>query len=42
MKTKDKPNMDKEKIIILQEVNAFPTIKIKSWKDQEEDEQNKD
>ena len=39
MKTKDKPNMDKEKnkIIILWEVNSFPTIEIKSGKDHEKD-----
>ena len=39
MKTKDKPNMDKEKnkIIILWEVNSFPTIEIKSGKDHEEE-----
>ena len=39
MKTKDKPNMDKEKnkIIILWEVNSFPTIEIKSWEEKRED-----
>ena len=39
MKAKDKPNMDKQKNkrIILWEVNSFPTIEIKSWKDVEED-----
>ena len=38
-RNKDKPNMDKEKkkIIILWEVNSFPTIEIKSGKDHEED-----
>lgn len=39
MKTKDKPNMDKEKnkTITPWEVNSFPTIEIKSGKDHEEE-----
>ena len=39
MKTKDKPknNKDKDKKIILWEVNSIPAIKIKSWEDHEED-----
>jgi hypothetical protein len=39
MKSKDKPNVEKnkDKKIILWEVNSFPTIEIKSGKDHEED-----
>ncbi len=39
MKTKDKPKKEKEKDkkIILWEVNSFPAIEIKSGEDHEED-----
>ena len=37
MKTKDKPYEEKDKKIILWEVNSFPAIEIKSGEDHEED-----
>ena len=39
MKIKDKPKKEiqKDKKIILWEVNSFPLIKIKSWEDHEEE-----
>jgi hypothetical protein len=39
MKSKDKANVEKkkDKTIILWEVNSFPAIEIKSWKDYKED-----
>jgi len=39
MKSNDKPNVENKKYkkIILWEVNSFPAIEIKSWKDHEEE-----
>ena len=39
MKSKDKPNVEKnkDKKIILWEVNSFPAIEIKSWEEKRED-----